>query len=87
MDVRGSQDTLPDVQKWSGGPPGCPGVVGWPSWMSESGRETLPNVQEWWEVPRCPGKLAVIQECSEGPRMSGSGRENLLDFREALSDV
>ena len=29
------------------GPPGCPGVVGWSSRMSESGRETLANVREW----------------------------------------
>ena len=28
---------LPDVQEWSGGPPGYPGLVGRPCRMSESG--------------------------------------------------
>ena len=44
------REALPDVQKWSGGPPGCPGVVGWPSQMFESGRMTIPNVREWSEA-------------------------------------
>ena len=37
---------LPDVREWSGGHPGCPGVVGRPTRMSESGRETLPDVHK-----------------------------------------
>ena len=45
--VRYSLVILPDVREWSGGPPGCPGIVGWPSRMSGSGRDSLPNVQEW----------------------------------------
>ena len=35
------------VQKWSGGPPGCPGVVGRPFRMSGSGREVLQDIREW----------------------------------------
>ena len=38
------REALKVVQKWSGGPPGCPGVVGRPFRMSESGREVLPYV-------------------------------------------
>ena len=40
-------EILPVVREWSGGPPECPGVVGWPSRMSGSGRKTLPTVREW----------------------------------------
>ena len=47
---------LSDVFEWSGGPPGCPGVVFWPSRMSGSGREALMDVLEWsGGPPRCPG--------------------------------
>ena len=42
----GGQEALPDVREWSGDLPGCLGVVGWPSRVSVSGRETLPNVRE-----------------------------------------
>ena len=52
-----SRKAIPNVQEWSGdppggtgvlrGPPNCLGVVGRPYWMSRSGRETLPNVREW----------------------------------------
>ena len=51
---------LLDIQEWSVGSPGCPGVVRRPSWLSgSSGRpsrmfgcclETLPDVPEVWEV-------------------------------------
>ena len=40
------QLALPNVQDWSGVFAGCPGVVGMPSLMSESDRETLPDVRE-----------------------------------------
>ena len=46
-DVRGDQGALMDIQEWSKGPPGCPGVVGSLSRMSKSGRETFPDV---WEL-------------------------------------
>ena len=53
---------LPDVWAWLGGPPRCPGLVGWPfrmsrrpSPMSGSGREALPDVRECLGgPPRCP---------------------------------
>ena len=82
-----TQETFPEVRKalsdvWecSEGPPGtlgCPGVVGRPSQMSGSGRETLPDVREWSGGPlECPG---VVRSSS---RMAGSGQEALLDVRE-----
>ena len=39
------REALPDVRKWSEGPPGFPGVVGMPTRMSGSGREALPVVR------------------------------------------
>ena len=32
------REALLDIREWSGGPPGCPGVVGRSSRMSGSGR-------------------------------------------------
>ena len=50
--------------------------------MSESGRETLRDVREWsGDRPECP-RVVVMHS-----RMSGSGREDLLDVRDALPDV
>ena len=47
---------FPEVWVWSGGPLGCPGVVGRQSWMFRSGREALPDVREWLAgYPGCPG--------------------------------
>ena len=40
------QEALSNIREWSGGPTGCPGVVGRPSLLSWSGRETLPYVWE-----------------------------------------
>ena len=37
-------EALSDVREWSGGPPGCPGVVGRPRRMSGRGKKTLLNV-------------------------------------------
>ena len=45
-EVREWSEALPDVRECSGVPPGCPGVVGRPSRMSGSGRETLLDVRE-----------------------------------------
>ena len=39
------QDALGDFLEWSGVPSGCPVVVGSPSGMSGSGRESLPDVR------------------------------------------
>ena len=44
---RSGREAIQDVQEWSGGPPGCPGVGVRPSWMSGSGREALLDVREW----------------------------------------
>ena len=71
------REALSYVREWSGGPPGCAGVVGRPSRMSGSGREAcrisgsgrkaIPNVWEWSGGP---------------PQMSRSGRETLPDVQE-----
>ena len=41
-DVR---EALLNVRKWSGGPPGCPGVVGRTSRITGIGWQALPNVR------------------------------------------
>ena len=41
-----SRELFSDVKEWSGGLPGCPGVVRRPSRMSGSGQEALPDVWE-----------------------------------------
>ena len=82
--VRGA---LQVVWDWSGDLPGCPRVIGRPSWMSGSGGETLPNVRVrsggppgclWWSggPHRCPGVVGSLSG------LSGSGRESLPDVRE-----
>ena len=40
-------EALPDVREGSGGPPGCPEVIGRPSQMSRRGREALLDIWEW----------------------------------------
>ena len=40
------REALPDVWEWTGGPSGCPGVVGSPSWMSRSVQKAHPHAQE-----------------------------------------
>ena len=64
----------PDVHEWSGGPPGCPGVVERPSRMSGSGREA--HLDGLGDPPGCPE--LVWRPC----RMSESGCEALLNVRE-----
>ena len=68
------QEALPNVREWSGGPPGCPGVVGMSSQMSGSGQESLSDVRE---------ALPDVRVWSRGPpgcpRVVGSGREAHLD--------
>ena len=65
------REALRDLQKWLGGPPGCPRVVGMSSWICGSGREAHPDVREW----------------SGGPRgFCGSGREALPDVRQWPGD-
>ena len=96
---KSGREVLPDVQEWSGGPPGCLGMVRRPSEMSGSCRdavtdvrESLPVVREWLgDHPSCLGVVGVHPGCpgvSERPsRMSGSGREALLEVWEGLPDV
>ena len=43
---RTSREDIPDVWEWSGGSPGCTGVVGRPSRKSGIGEEVLPEVRE-----------------------------------------
>ena len=78
------REVLPDVREWSGGPPGCLGVVRMPSQMSKSGRvalsvvqEALLDVTEWLRGP--PGCQRVIGRPAQ---MSGSDREALPDVHE-----
>ena len=40
------REAFPDVQEWSGGPPGCSRIVGRPFGMFGSGREAFPDVRE-----------------------------------------
>ena len=80
-DVPECLEALPNVQEWSGGPPGCPGVVGKPSEMSESGRETLPDVPEWWEA------LLDVRQLSGGPWMSGRPSRFFGSHWETIPDV
>ena len=77
------RDDLPDVQEWSGNPPGCLGVVRRPSRMPRKGRETLsyvlealPDIQEWSGGPS--GCLRVVRRPSQ---MFGSGQETLPNVR------
>ena len=80
-------EALTNIWEWSGGPPGCSKLVGRPSRMFGSGRETLPNVPEWSGVP--PGCLGVVGGPYKYPgvvgrpsRMSRSGRETLPNVPE-----
>ena len=83
-DDRGGREALTDVRVWSGGPPGCLGVVGRPFQMSGCCREALPVVREWSGDPtECPvapsGRPVVVSWPSQ---MSESGREALPDVHE-----
>ena len=59
------REALPEVWEWSGGSPGCPGVVRRPSWMSGSGREALKGGQKALTGGR--DVLSDDRELSEGP--------------------
>ena len=76
------REALPKFREWSRDHPGYPGVVGGPSWMSESVRglsrmsgsfqETLPDIRE------CSGDpLGFAGVVGSPSRMFGSGREAL----------
>ena len=56
---RSGREDIPNFWGWLGGPPGCPGVVGRTSRMSETGREALWDVREWSGGPSgCPGVVS-----------------------------
>ena len=56
---------IPNVQEWSGGSPGSPGVVGRPSGMSGSDREVLPDARERSGGPHgYPGVVGMISQIS-----------------------
>ena len=81
------RDALPNVQEWSGCPPGFQGVVGRPYWMSGSGREAFAVVWEWSVGPQegreVVGRPSRMSESGrETFRVSGSGQESLPDVRE-----
>ena len=69
------QEAFPNIRELSREPPRWPGVVrdpykypgmvGRPSWMSESGRETLRDVQELLEGPlKYPGVVGRSSQIS-----------------------
>ena len=62
-------EALPDFSEWTGGQPGCLGVVG-------IGREDYPDFREWsGGPPGCPKVVGMPF------RMSGSGWDTLPDVR------
>ena len=70
VSISENKDALTEVQEWSGGPPGGPGLVERPSQRSGSGQEALPKVREWSGGPL--GGPGVVGRPSQ---RSGSGRE------------
>ena len=96
-DVREWWEALPVVREWSVGSSGCLGVVGRPSRLFGSGRETprmsvcgwetLLDVLEWSGAPpRYPGVVGrpfrMSESGREAPRMSVCGQEALPDIQE-----
>ena len=81
---RSGGEALLDVQEWSGGTPASPGVVRRSSLMYGSGQVALPDFWAWSGCPpRYPKVVGWPFRLSRRPsRMSGSGREALLDVRE-----
>ena len=73
------RESLQKVRVFSGGPPGCQGVVWRPSqmswsgreasWMSGSGRKTLTEVREWSGGPHVNPRVDLRPS-----QKSGSGR-------------
>ena len=95
------QEAISDVREWSGDPSEFPegpyeylGVVGWPSCMSGSvreavpdvrgGREAITNVQDWsGGPPECSVVVERPSRMSGSPsRLSGSDWKSLPDVRE-----
>ena len=75
MSVSG-REALPNVREWSGGAPGCPGMV-----------ERISQMFRWsGRSPECPGVVGVTREFAgvvgKSSRMSRSGWEALPDVRK-----
>ena len=109
LNVRELVEALPNIREWLGVPLECPGVVrrrcrtsrsgGRPSRMSGNGRETLPNIQEWWEAHpdiqelsgnplECPGgSLKCLGVFKSPSRMSGRVFRPLSDMHESLTNT
>ena len=93
------RETLSEVREWSGGPPGCPGVVWRPSRMYASGREALTHVRECsGGNPGCPGFVEISWEAlpevwewlggpSGCPEVVGRQSRMFASGQEALPDV
>ena len=82
------REALLDVQKWSGVPPGCPGVVERPSRMSGSGSGGPPGCPG---VVWRPSRMTVWSECPPGCPGVVGGHPNVMETipgaREAHSDI
>ena len=62
------QETLLEVQEWSGGPHGCPGVIRRLFWKFGSGWEALPDVRKWSrDFSQCPRGPPNVLEWLERP--------------------
>ena len=86
------QDALPEVQEWSDNPPGCPGVVGRPSQMSENvGRPSQISLSGGTPFRMSGSGRETCRMFVRPTQMCGSGREALSDIRgsgwEAAPDV
>ena len=78
---RSGRLALPDVREWSGDPPGCLGVVGGPpGCLGVVWRHSRMFL-------RSGRSFQMSGSYCKASRMSGSGRETILDVRESLSDV
>ena len=63
--LTGGREVLPDIQEWSGDPPGCPRVVGR---STPDDHEWMGGPHGWSGVP--PGYPGVVRRphgCSRGP--------------------
>ena len=86
------RELLAGPPKSSGDPPGCPGVVGRPSWLSLRGGRPFRMSGSWREAllgirvksGGSPGCLRVVGRRS---RMSRCGLEILPNVQKALLDI
>ena len=79
---RSGRMATPNVREWSGGPPGCLGVVWRSSRMPSRGREALTDIWEWYVREALPD----VRKSRKTPWMSESGLETLPYVREWSGD-